>query len=114
MEKEADLFEDAASVSSVNSQSAWNKGKTYISLSRCTVYHSAQDLQAQQSDEEESQVMAAVHEPVQSNSDSHESKVSTVFSESVLLPYQLYTHISMHTRACVCTYTRTHTYVRAC
>jgi hypothetical protein len=77
MEDEAGLYEDAVSVSSVSSESARKKGRAYTSLSHCTVYHSAQDLQDQQSDDEESQMRATVHHPVESNSGSPENMVST-------------------------------------
>jgi hypothetical protein len=80
MEEEAGVFEDAVSVSSINSfssGSAWRKGREYVSLSYCTVYDSAQDLQTQQSDIIEDTVMASRHEPVKSNSCSNESKVGT-------------------------------------
>jgi hypothetical protein len=80
MEEEADFFKDATSLSSDNSYSsgsARRKGKEYISLSYCTVYDSAQDLQTQQSDNIEDPVMAAGHEPVKSGSCSDENKVGT-------------------------------------
>jgi hypothetical protein len=80
MEEEADLFEDAISANSVNSFSSGSArriGREYISLSYCTVYDSAQDLQTQQSDNIEDPVMAARHEPVKSNSCSNENKVGT-------------------------------------
>jgi hypothetical protein len=78
MEEEVDLFEDTVSVISVNScssGSARKKGKEYMSLSYCTVYDSAQDLQTHQSKDIEDPVMAARHEPVKSNSCSHENEV---------------------------------------
>jgi hypothetical protein len=80
MEEEVDLFEDTVSVISVNSfssGSARKKGKEYISLSYCTVYDSAQDLQTHQSMDVEDPVMAARHESVKSNSCSHENEVGT-------------------------------------
>jgi hypothetical protein len=80
MEEEVDLFEDTVSVTSVksfSSGSAQKKGKEYISLSYCTVYDSAQDLQTQQSDDIEDSVMAEGHEPVKSNSCSHVNMVGT-------------------------------------
>jgi hypothetical protein len=83
MGEEGDPYEDAVSVGSLSSESAWKKGKAYITLSHCTVYHSAQDLQAEQSDDEENQMMATVHQPVEPNSISHENMVSLMFSESM-------------------------------
>jgi hypothetical protein len=80
MEEEVDLFEDTVSVISANSfssRTAQKKGKEYMSLSYCTVYDSAQDLQTQQSNNIEDPVMAARHEPVKSNSCSHEKEVGT-------------------------------------
>lgn len=77
MEDEADLFEDAVSVSSISSESAQKKGKPYISLSHCTVYHSIQDIQSQQSNTEENQMVATMHQPVGSNSESHENMVNS-------------------------------------
>lgn len=80
MEEEADFFKDAISVCSVNSYSsgsARRKGREYISLSYCTVYDSAQDLQTQQSDNIEDPVMAAGHEPVKSSNCSDENKTLT-------------------------------------
>ena len=65
MDEEADLFEDAISVNSVNSGSTWKKGKDYIGLSRCTIYHSAQDLQ-EPSTEEEVPMMSTTQEPLAS------------------------------------------------
>ncbi|PSN32602.1 hypothetical protein C0J52_15186 [Blattella germanica] len=70
MDEEADLFEDAISVTSASSAPAWKKGRDYISLSRCTVYHSAQDLQDVVSDDEEKPVMAAIQEPVEAMNNS--------------------------------------------
>jgi hypothetical protein len=86
MEEEADLFEDAISVSSISSESAWKKGKKYISLSRCTVYHSAQDLHTEQSDNKENPMMATSHEPLESSRDNLESKVGTGVQECMFLP----------------------------
>jgi hypothetical protein len=71
------------SVNSFSSGSAWKKGKEYISLSHCTVYDSAQDLQTQQSDNKEDPVMTARHESVKTSNDSHELKVGA--GESVFL-----------------------------
>ena len=75
MEEEADLFEDAVSVNSVNSGYAWNKGTERIGLSRCTIYHSAQDINVNESDDERNPMMATRHETVGSCSDNNENQV---------------------------------------
>jgi hypothetical protein len=75
MEEERDLFEDAVSVNSVNSGSVWNKGREYIGLSRCTIYHSAQDLNIRETDDEGNPVMATRHDTVESCSGNHENQV---------------------------------------
>jgi len=75
MEEEAALFEDAVSVNSVNSGCASKKETEHIGLSRCTIYHSAQDLNIKESDDEGTQMMATRHDTMGSCSDSHENQV---------------------------------------
>jgi hypothetical protein len=75
MEEETDLFEDAVSVNSVDSGSVLKKGSEYIGLSRCTVYHSLQDLHTKESDDEGNPMMAARHDTVESCSGNHETQV---------------------------------------
>jgi len=75
MEEEADLFEDAVSLNAVNLGSAWNKGTEHIGLSRCTIYHSAQDFNIKESDDEGKPMMATRHDSVGSSSDKHENQV---------------------------------------
>jgi hypothetical protein len=76
MEEKADLFEDAESANSVNSGCAWNKATERIGLSRCTIYHSAQDFNIKESDDEGKPMMATTHDTVGSCSDNHENQVS--------------------------------------
>jgi hypothetical protein len=75
MEEEADLFEDAVAMNSVNSGCVWDKGTEHIGLSRCSIYHSAQDLNIKESDEEGKPMMATKHDTMGSSSDNHENQV---------------------------------------
>jgi len=75
MEEEAHLFEDVVAMNSVNSGCVWNKETEDIGLSRCSIYHSAQDLNIKESDEEGKPMMATKHDTMGSCSDSHENQV---------------------------------------
>jgi hypothetical protein len=75
MEEEADVFEDAVSVNSINSGCALYKGAESIGLSRCTIYHSAQDINVKESDDEGEPMMATRHDTMGSSSDNHENQV---------------------------------------
>jgi hypothetical protein len=86
--EEADLFEDAVSVNSVNSGCVWNKGTEHIGLSHCTIYQSAQDLNIKESDDEGKPMMATTHDTVGSSSDNHENQVGDGFG-TLLLLYKL-------------------------
>jgi len=75
MEEEADLFEDAVSMNSVNSGYVWKKGTEHIGLSHCTIYHSAQDLNVKESDDEGKPMMTTRDDTVGSCSGNHENQV---------------------------------------
>jgi hypothetical protein len=75
MEEKADMFEDAVSVNSINSGCTLNKGTEPIGLSRYTIYHSAQDLDVEESDDEGNPMMATRHDTMGSCSDDHENQV---------------------------------------
>jgi len=75
MEEEVELLEGAASMKAANSGSAWNKGTEHISSSRPSIYHSAQDVNIKESDDEGKPMMATRHDTVGSCSDKHENQV---------------------------------------
>jgi hypothetical protein len=94
MEEETDLFEEAVSVNSINSGSVWNQGSEYIGLSRCTVYHSAQELNIKGSDDEGSPMMATRHNTAESFSGSHENQVGAGVFWKFMLVIEIITSIT--------------------